>query len=197
MSSKWETSDPIFAAYLISKGCKLLTVIPHRKPRPKKYHFAWSWEIIAHEAVFLGAREQRVKTTWLDFKNRMENLQDIEDAILNISSSRMKRDGIETWLGKEVFVTSSQVVAAFLLYRGAQIYRASEIKKNNYLFAFLDANGSKALAKEMLSGQVEETWYAMKEKYKLATSLRRHFCRPKKKPTQEESQGLQVSGTNG
>lgn len=198
MSSKLEIKDPVFASFLISRGCKLLTIEPYCPPdSPKKYIFDGSVRNGPYEAEFLGAVGQGAKTTWLDFKNRIENLQAREIHLLHCHSSRTERNGKETWLGQDVFVTSSQVIAAFLLSRKIQIHGAKEMRKGNYLFAFLEHEKASELTLEMLSGEAEGTWYEMKEKYKHATSLRLHFCRKKTTPPKREPQQLRASGTNG
>jgi hypothetical protein len=191
-----EIKDPVYAAYLIFRGCKLVKIDRYCPPNPKKYIFDGSARDEPYEAEFLCAIGQGVKTTWLDFKNRMDNLQAKEDRLFRqTSTQRIDRNGKEHWLGQEVFVTSSQPVAAFLLSRGIQIHGASEIRKGNYLFAFLNHARADALTLEMLDGDAEGTWYEMKEKYKHATSLRIHFCRPNR--TKREPPQLKVSGASG
>ncbi len=201
MSSKTlAVKDPVYACFLISKGCKLVDITPYQYSQPKEYIFDSSATNSSLNAEFLGATESRVSTTWLDLKNKMDNLQDREDAIFNRPSFKVKRDGEENWLGQEVFVTSSQVVAAFLISRGAKIFGASEIQKGrSYLFAFRNPKAAKSLMLELLSGEVEETWYAMKQEYKHVTDLRHHFCKVRKKGPSpvREPQRLRASGTNG
>lgn len=197
MSSRLETKDPVFAAYLIFRGCKLLTIYPCNRATPKKYFFEWSEDIISYEAEFLGATEHGVKTTWLDFKNRMDNLQAKEDRLFRYSSTlRIERNGEENWLGQRVFVTSSQPIAAFLLSKGLQMFGASEIRIGNHLFAFLDHEKASALTLEMLDGTMGDSWYEMKTKYKHATALRNNFCRPRRQ-VKKSYQVLKASGTNG
>lgn len=198
-SRKFTTRDPIYAAFLIFKGCKLLTIKPYYPQDPKEYVFEGSDPVVdgTYYAEFIGAVEQGAKTTWLDFKNRMENLQAKEDRLFRHFCVRTEKSGEDKWAGQDVFVTSSQAVAAFLLSRNVQPYGAREIRKGNHLFAFRDQERCNILVNEMLDGDTEDTWYFMKEKHKQATSLRIHFCNMEKKKRGSEPQRLRASGTNG
>lgn len=198
MSSRLEVKDPVYAAFLISKGCKLVTIEPYRPPMsPKKYIFNGDVRDKGYNAEFLGAGGPGAKTSWLDFKNRLDNLQTKEERLFRNSSSRIEIDGKETWSGKNVFVTSCQATAAFLLSRGAVMYGAKEIRRMKYLFAFSNQEESYNLALEMLDGDAEATWYHMKEKHKQATAYRNHFCRKKSREAREAREELRASGTNG
>lgn len=195
MSSKLEIKDPVFAAFLISRGCKLLTIEPYSPPNPKMYIFDGEVRNGPYESEFLSAMEDGVVTTWLDFKNKMDNLQVIEKYMFRCHYWRTERTGKETWHGKDVFVTSCQVIASFLLSRKLKVCTIKPSGKGNYTFVFPDQEKADSLTRELLDGEAKATWYEMKEKHKYATALRLHLCRSKEK--EQEPQQLRASGTNG
>lgn len=187
MSRKLEIRDPVYASYLIQKGCKLLGIEPYVKPKsPKKYIFSDSAKDEPHEAFFLGSIAARERTTWLNFKNAMENLLDKEGHLLRQFSDRPEKTGVETWhrKNKTIFQTSNQVVAAFMFSKELTVNSIFGLGENRgYLYTFSDYKKAYDFYDEMISGEAEDTWWNMKCWYKLATEIRKHMIdhRPKKK----------------
>jgi L-rhamnose mutarotase len=182
--SRLEIKDPVFAAYLLSKRCKLQGIEPSSKspPEPKRYIFDEAVKSESHEADFLGIAKQPADTTWRNFIDQMNNLQIIEDQLLRQITNRPKKIGVEARSGNKetVFVTSDQGVAAFLLTHnvGMWLQDVQEMGKDRgHLFIFSEYKEAQRLYTQMLNSRRNDSWWNMKCAYKRATSMRRALLR--------------------
>jgi hypothetical protein len=179
-----EIKDPVFASFLLSKGCELKGIEPSSKNEPKLYLFDESVKEEPHEASFLGCGCPREKVAWRDFVTHMNRIMRVEDLKLRQMSDRPNKTGVELYKGTKVFVTTDQAVAAFILShadkKGIVTLSVQMMGKDKgYKFVFDDPNGwTEAAVARMLEGKnFTDTWWNMKSSFKLATSIRRKFTR--------------------
>lgn len=179
-----EIKDPVFAAYLVSKGCELKGICPSSKTEPKLYLFDDAVKEEQHEARFLGCKTQRDKVAWRDFITSMRRLIQLEDLRLREMSDRPNKTGWEIYKGAKVFVTTDQAIAAFILRnsdkKGIVALDVQRLGKDKgYKFIFDDPNKwAESAVPRMLEGHnFVDTWWNMKCDFKLATSIRRQITR--------------------
>jgi len=172
--------DPVFAAYLMSRGCTLEGIEPSGRDDPKYYAFNDSIGP-EHEMVFLGIRNQRSTCKWRDFIGHISNISKVERLKIDQRSSVVSLTGVEMVSGKKMFVTTDQAVAAFILCEdhASLVHNVHAIKEKQYKFLFPDEDGCiESLVSDMLETNMwENTWWNMKCYYKLATSIRRQAVR--------------------
>ena len=180
-----EIKDPVFAAYLLSKGCELKGIDPSSKSEPKLFLFDESVKEDNHEAGFLGCGCPRERVAWRDFITHMGRIMRVEDLKLRQMSDRPNKTGVELYKGTKVFISTDQAVAAFILgnsdKKGIVTLDVQMLGKDKgHKFVFDDPNGwtESAVARMLEGNNFLDTWWNMKCYFKLATSIRRKFTRP-------------------
>lgn len=175
--------DPVFATYLIHKGCELDDIEPSGwKDEPKYYLFDESVREADHESAFLGCGMPKEMVSWRDFITGINRLFKVEDLKLRQVSDRTETTGWELIKGEKFFVTTDQAIAAFILShadnKGITVSSVRQIK-GGYKFIFSDPNNwaESAITKMLEGGNYVDTWWEMKCSYKLATSIRRKYKR--------------------
>lgn len=176
--SRLEIVDPVFAAYLMYRGCTVEEVEPASSSNnPKKYIFDEKVKDTPFEAEFLGINVAPLRTTWRNFIEQLNSLFTMEDLILRQYTNRPRRIGIDTRIEKTpVFVTTDQGGAAFLLTQNGGILPVDVRgmgSDQGFLFVFSEHKRALHLYTEMLNGKKSDSWWNMKCAHKRATSIRR------------------------